>query len=396
MNGKRAFFWLASVLMFAALVLPPRVVLAQDAAWRSEYYNNPNLVGAPALIRNDAAINFNWDWGSPASEITADNFSVRWSRTVNFSAATYRFFARVDDGVRVFVDGRLLIDQWRITAPTTYTADIRLAAGNHHVRVEYFEGTERAIAVVWWERSGGGQPQPTPPPANDGSGWRGEYYDNASLAGGPRFSRTDADLNFDWGNGSPGNNIPRDNFSVRWTRGLKFDGGQYVFSVNADDGVRLWLDDKLIIDRWTVSSAKTHQASLKVEGGWHNLRLEYFEAGGLARVTLRIVRTDVNWAGNLKTCIRPSNSWLKVYRRMPNGQWQDLNPQGWGPLSADGFLKIDALPIDPVYGLAGQPYRVEVWAAGSLIRSVGNTDAGQPEWRFKPQTDNQTPWGCPV
>jgi YD repeat-containing protein len=392
MKKERVCFWLASLLLLVALTLPPQPVLAQDAAWRSEFYNNPNLTGAPALIRTDAAINFDWGWGASAAGIPADHFSVRWSRTVRFDAGVYRFYARVDDGVRVFVDGDLLIDQWRITAPATYTADVRLAAGDHHVRVEYFEATQQAVAAVRWERIGG---QPASPPSNDKSGWRGEYYDNAVLAGGPRLIRTDADLRFDWGAGSPGSEIPRDQFSARWTRGIHFDGGQYRFTITADDGVRVWLDDRLIIDRWTVTSVQTHQVLLKVDGGWHNVRVEYFEAGGLAAVTLRWARTDVNWVGNLKTCIRPSNSWLKVYRRMPDGQWHDLNAHGWGPLSPDGRLKIDGLPVEPTFGLAGQPYRVEVWAAGSLIRSVGNTDAGQPEWRFRPQMDNQTPWGCP-
>ena len=73
-----------------------------------------------------------------------------------------------------------------------------------------------------------------------------------------------------------------------------------------------------------------------------------------------------------------------------------MNPPGWGPISASGYLKIDGLPIDPADGGSGQDYRVELWAAGSLIRSVGNTDLGQSEFRVYPWTDNATPWGCPA
>ena len=59
--------------------------------WRGEYYNNPHLDGAPILVRNDVSVNFDWGSGSPGPGIPADNFSARWSRSVNFPAGTYRF-----------------------------------------------------------------------------------------------------------------------------------------------------------------------------------------------------------------------------------------------------------------------------------------------------------------
>jgi hypothetical protein len=49
-----------------------------------------------------------------------------------------------------------------------------------------------------------------------------------------------------------------------------------------------------------------------------------------------------------------------------------------------------------LFGGAGNPYRVELWANGSLIRAVGDTAAGQQEFRVYPYTDNYTPWGCPA
>src|SRR5262249_41141772 len=111
--------------------------------WKGEYYNNTSLSGAPAMVRNDGAgfLNFNFGDGGHGSHCipVSDNFSARWTRTVNFEAGTYRFTATSDDGVRLYVDGQLKIDQWTAHAPTTYTADVFLSAGNHEIKLEYFE-----------------------------------------------------------------------------------------------------------------------------------------------------------------------------------------------------------------------------------------------------------------
>ena len=75
--------------------------------WRGEYFNNPNLQGAPVLVRNDPSINFNWGAGSPAPNIPVDYFSARWTRSLMFDGGMYRFSAQADDGVRVWLDSQL-------------------------------------------------------------------------------------------------------------------------------------------------------------------------------------------------------------------------------------------------------------------------------------------------
>jgi hypothetical protein len=75
----------------------------------------------------------------------------------------------------------------------------------------------------------------------------------------------------------------------------------------------------------------------------------------------------------------------------------DVNPRGWGAISPSGYLKIDGLSVDVArYGGRGHPYRVELWANGVLIRSVGNTARGEPEFRVRAGADNYTPWSCPA
>src|SRR5204863_24947 len=119
--------------------------------WHGEYYNNPNLTGNPAYVHDDANVDFHWDMNSPApGTIGTDNFSVRWTRSQDFPAGNYRFIIWADDGVRLWVNGHLLIDQWHVQAPTTYSEDIYLPGGSIPVEVNYYENTLNALIQLSW------------------------------------------------------------------------------------------------------------------------------------------------------------------------------------------------------------------------------------------------------
>lgn len=119
--------------------------------WIGRYYNTPNLSGPVVLIRDDAEINFDWGLNSPAPEVNPDNFSVDWTRRVNFPlSASYVFTADVDDGVRVFVDGVTVLDNFNTTGSRTITGVISLAAGQHDIQVQYVERTGQARIRVSW------------------------------------------------------------------------------------------------------------------------------------------------------------------------------------------------------------------------------------------------------
>jgi len=233
--------------------------------WRAEYYDNPSLTGVPVLVRNEPNVSFDWGYGAPAAGLPADGFSARWTRGQNFQEGSYRFYVHVDDGLRLWVDGRLLIDQWHLSAPTTYQAEVYLTAGDHSLRVEYYEHTGLALAQLWWERI---QVYPD---------WKGEYFPNPYLQGNPALVRSDIGINFDWGYGSPGPGLPVDGFSVRWSRDLHFGSGLYRLYAHVDDGVRVWIDGQPIIDQWHDSAPTTHMAEIALSEGAHSLRMEYYE-----------------------------------------------------------------------------------------------------------------------
>lgn len=117
----------------------PKPTPAPAGGWLAQYYNNRDLSGAPVLERREANLSYNWGYGSPAPSVFADNFSARWTRTFNMAGGTYRITARADDGVRVYIDGVLVLDSWKVQAATTYTVDVIIAGGNRTFTVDYFE-----------------------------------------------------------------------------------------------------------------------------------------------------------------------------------------------------------------------------------------------------------------
>ncbi len=121
--------------------------------WRGEYFDNKSLSGKPVLVRIDRQINFNWRWGTPARNIHRNNYSARWTATlVSPVTRIYQFQMNTDDGSRLYIDGKLLIDQWRDQSPHTYTASIKLEAGHpYNIKMEYFQDVDNACAHLGWD-----------------------------------------------------------------------------------------------------------------------------------------------------------------------------------------------------------------------------------------------------
>jgi hypothetical protein len=131
--------------------------------WKGQYWSNRFLNGDPALVRNDRAIDFYWASAAAAPGLPADDFSARWTRDVTFQAGVYRLYAWSDDGIRVYVDDALVLDEWHDSSGAEiYMVDLDLD-GTHRVRVTYYEHSGDALAKVWWKRVGD-LPAPTPTP----------------------------------------------------------------------------------------------------------------------------------------------------------------------------------------------------------------------------------------
>ncbi|MDQ0476861.1 PA14 domain-containing protein [Chryseobacterium sp. MDT2-18] len=119
---------------------------------KGEYFNNMTLSGSPTLTRTDAAVNFDWGNGSPDASIPVDRFSVRWSGLVQpLYSETYTFSTESDDGIRLWVNGVQIINNWTDHGPTTDTGTISLTAGvKYSIVLEYYENGGGAVSKLSW------------------------------------------------------------------------------------------------------------------------------------------------------------------------------------------------------------------------------------------------------
>ena len=246
-----------------------------NGQFRAEYFNNVTLSGTPLFTRCETVINYNWGSGGPGNGIPNDNFSVRWTGRFTFPAGSSTFTTVSDDGVRLWVDNVLLIDRWTDHAPTTDTATQTLTAGDHDVKVEYYERGGGAVIQLT---------QSTQSSTCPVGQYVAQYYNNRTLSGTPLFTRCETVINYNWGSGGPGNGIPTDNFSVRWTGRFTFPAGPQTFTTVSDDGVRLWVDGAQLINFWTDHAPTTRTATQTLTAGEHEVKVEYYERTGGALI----------------------------------------------------------------------------------------------------------------
>ncbi len=285
----------ANAPFWVQVVVGPTPTPARNA-WRGEYFASRNLFGAPALIRSDSTLDFDWAGSAPAPGLPADDFSVRWTRRLTFGEGTYRLHLTSDDGARLWIDGRLVIDQWTDGSTREATVDLSLRPGDYDFRVEYYEHTGDARALLRWE--------PLTSPSYPE--WRGEYWFDAEMSSRLSLVRNDHAIDFDWVSGSPAAILPSDNFSARWTRTVTFDSGIYRFNAIADDGIRIYLDGLLLIDEWHDSSGtQTYTAQRTLEGA-HQVLVAYYEHGGTARVRFWWERAEATSTATSTATIAPT------------------------------------------------------------------------------------------
>ncbi|MHC4838269.1 MAG: PA14 domain-containing protein, partial [Planctomycetota bacterium] len=340
------------------------VCAATASGLAGQYFANPDLEGDAVASRIDAVPAI--DPVDPAlpSGVPGIDFSVRWTGTLTPPASgTFVVGATHDDGVRIWIDGEIVLDEWGAHPATLDTFEIDLEAGRpYHLRIEYVQYTGMQELDFVWIVPGNDAYDPVPESAlrptydvdGDGTpdlcaagavdcdgnylpdardieidgtrdcngnllldvcetegdcdgdgliddcvaaideGLVGMYYDGDDPGRLTNFrgSRIDPVIDFDWGGGPPLGipDIANDRFAVRWTGLLHADAaGVYEFIAETDDGVRLWIGDVLLIDRWTNQSG-TSTAAIELDaGGVYPFRMEVLEGIGEAKAILRWV-----------------------------------------------------------------------------------------------------------
>ena len=353
---------------------------------KGEYFDAMNLTSL-FTTRTDATVNFDWGEAAPVSGMGVDSFSVRWTGQVQACyTQTYTFYTNSDDGIRLWVNGQQVINNWTDHGPTENSGTIALSAGQKYaVTLEFYENGGGALASLSWSSTSQAKqivPQTllSPPVVNQppsvaftaptsgasvpagsvavtvsasdtdgtvssvqlyvdgtsagtdttspyswtvtlaagahtlravatdnggatgessipvtavagctgtGTGLKGEYFDAMNLTS-LFTTRTDATVNFDWGEAAPVSGMGVDSFSVRWTGQVQACYTQtYTFYTNSDDGIRLWVNGQQVINNWTDHGPTENSGTIALSAGQkYAVTLEFYENGGGALASL--------------------------------------------------------------------------------------------------------------
>lgn len=261
----------------------------EEYTWLVEYYDNVNLRGNPIkkvrvrissfLITEISVpteideLNFDWQSGSALqfefpSIIDAnslplkDNFSIRFTKLKRFKEGYYRFRLTGDDGVRLYIDDRLVINSWKNQAANTYTAEHYLTGGDHILKVEYYERTGRATVALEIEAIQ----------------FTYQIFNNSNLLGRPSQTFTDTRTMLEWRHAPPVlNAITPGIFSLRGEATLYFNEGAHRFHALHNGGCRMWVDNQLVLDDWNGDNG--NGVFINIVEGLHTLRTEYKQMG---------------------------------------------------------------------------------------------------------------------
>jgi|GEM_PF-6041826 len=259
------------------------------------YFNGPSVYVTNSVFRIDPTIDFDWATGAPVAGININDFSVSWTGKVEaLYSETYTFHAYVDDGVRLWVGGKLIIDAWVDGGAREVSGTIALTAGTKaELRLEYYDKTNEAVMRLSW--SSPSQAKQVIPnarlfqPTVTSAGFWGDYFDNYFAPPSYIGHRVDGPVDFLWTNGPGIPSFPyTTEYGVRWTGYVIAPAtGVYTFHTLSDDGVRLYVGGLKLIDNWTSHAPIEDSGAVTLTaGGRYLVRLDYFQNTSGAQIKL--------------------------------------------------------------------------------------------------------------
>ena len=250
--------------------------------WFGRFYANKDLTGNvvfEAAPVKDLA--FSWGEGSPSPNVPVDNFSAIWERTEIFpDADQYEFMIKVDDGVRLFFDNKLISSpiEFRSGPLRTILISQFVTAGPHPIRVEYMEEQFNATIEVTWRK------------VNAAPGtFQGKYYNNLQHTGNVIYKSLDPQIDMDWSLALPPPGVAFDGFSVKWDSTLNITRtGRYVFNIIADSGVAILINNANIINELNNSGGTIERAiEVPINAlGSYNMQVFYVNRSGRGRIKI--------------------------------------------------------------------------------------------------------------
>ena len=298
-------------------VQPPESAVAAGHGLRAELFSGTNFE-KKVKERIDRLVDFFWCHDRPDPSLPTRECSVRWSGWLKAPQAGKCLLATIhDDGVRVFLDDRLVIDDWNEHPLKRNECTVEITAQPHAIRIEHNTRTpsngESVMCFRWMppgsdlecpvpevclfcdqsvaEQATMPAPQPSPSVSKPEDAARCGLF--SELFTGNNFDRkikTRVDRQFDcfWGYDSPDSDLPNGHWSMLSSGYIQAPRpGKYRLVVYYDDGVRLWLDNQQIFESWIPSSIKRSAIEVDLTGQPQPFRLEYFQDAWFACLSLR-------------------------------------------------------------------------------------------------------------
>lgn len=305
---------------------PVRSAKAQAGVFRARYYNNSNLAGTPVLVERlgsqqdlkELAFFRNWNVGAPTNA-PADFFSAEFTTRRKLESGLYQVDVKTDDGVRVLVDDRIVLDQWANSTNGTYSASFSATGKPQRITVEYAEKGGNAAIDLRLARM-----EPIREAVRKARQWEATVFnwtDNARqqpsvdfFANGLKNAGAIGQINLgsntrndgkkgivlDWGWGavrSDQRRFPADQFAIRATTRAEFDGGAYRFRVKGDDGFLILAKNRSSkaefsitpAQQWSQAYGTAKEFSYILPAGRYDVTFLYYERGEVANF-------DLSWA----------------------------------------------------------------------------------------------------
>jgi hypothetical protein len=269
---------------------------------KGEYFDGLDFK-TPMLIRLDPQVNFKWNRAAPDPSVPAKNYTVRWTGQIEPRySETYKFEVGAHDSVRLWIDGKPMVDLWDKGAKKKSGKVALQAHHKYDLKLEYRQTDKQAIVRLYW--SSPSQPRwvvpttaLTPPPLPAGQkvpdwmrpnavhGLKAQYFTGKNLTN-PALLRIDPEIDFDWGNKAPVG-LATD-FSARWTGEVEPTlSGSYEFSFDIGSGGRLWVDNKLLAEQWKNIHPTLLNGKIELQAGRrYPIKLEMRNSAGNLKARL--------------------------------------------------------------------------------------------------------------
>lgn len=250
----------------------------------------------PEVERVDKEINFASTLEEFAGTKLRDNFYVAWTGFIRIPAdGKYTFHLESDDGSRLFIDGREVVDNGGTHDMVEASGRAELKAGDHEIKVEFFDEEEDAGCILSWQAEGKAK-EVVPASAlfhrksassGGKEGLQAEYFrteegtedfPNFPENKAPDLKRVDKQINFE----STQDNWPgtefKEFFYIRWTGHIEIPAdGKYTFYLESDDGSRLFIDGRQVLDNGGAHGMEEVPGDINLTAGKHVLKVEFFE-----------------------------------------------------------------------------------------------------------------------